>query len=72
MQTIAFGVDKQWDSAVKHKELYLVICDGIWLRIMWKECIYVCVCVCVCRSLCCTVENWQNSVNNYNGKNKNH
>ena len=25
MQTIAFGMDKQWDSAVQHKELYLII-----------------------------------------------
>ena len=27
MQTIAFGVDKQWDPAVQHRELYLITCD---------------------------------------------
>ena len=42
MQTIAFGVDKQWDSAVEHKELYLVTYDGAWWRIMWeKEFVYI-------------------------------
>ena len=41
MQTIAFGVDKQWDFAVEHRELYPVTCDGTWWRIMWeKEYIY--------------------------------
>ena len=60
MQTTAFGVDKQWDPAVEHRELYLVTCDGAWWRIMWeKECIYVCV----TGSLCCTEENWQNAIN---------
>ena len=29
IQTIAFGVDMQWDPAVYHRKLYLVICDGI-------------------------------------------
>ena len=28
MQTIAFGVDKQRDSAIYDRELYLVTCDG--------------------------------------------
>ena len=28
MQTIAFGMDKQWDPAVWHRELCLVTCDG--------------------------------------------
>lgn len=42
MQTIAFEVDKQWDHAVQHRELYLVICDGTWWKIMWeKEYVYV-------------------------------
>ena len=30
-----FGVDKPWDPAVQHRELYLVICDGTWCRTMW-------------------------------------
>ena len=30
MQTVAFGVDKQWDPAIQHRKLYLVTCDGIW------------------------------------------
>ena len=28
MQTIVFGLDKQWDPAVQHRELYLVTCDA--------------------------------------------
>ena len=28
MQTIAFGVDKQWDPAVQPWELYVVPCGG--------------------------------------------
>ena len=28
MQTIAFGMGKQWDPAVQHWELRLVTCDG--------------------------------------------
>ena len=60
MQTIAFGVDKQWNPALQHWELFLVTCDGAWYRIMWeKECVYVCV----TGSLCFKVENWQNTVN---------
>ena len=44
MQTIAFGVDKQWDPAVLHRELYLITCDGTWWMIMWeKECKYICI-----------------------------
>ena len=40
--TIAFGMNKQWDPAVEHWELYLVIYDGSWWKIMWeKEYIYV-------------------------------
>ena len=73
MQIIAFGVDKQWDPAVKHRELYLVIYDGTWWRIMWeKEHIYVCGCVCVTGSLCCAVEIDKTLWINYNWKNKNH
>ena len=54
-----FGMDKWWDLAVEHWELYLVACDGAWW-IMWeKECIYVCV----TGSLCCIVESGQNTVN---------
>ena len=30
MQTIALGMDKQWDPAVKHWELYLITDDGSW------------------------------------------
>ena len=30
MQTIAFGMDEQWDPAVLHWELYLVTYDGAW------------------------------------------
>ena len=60
MQTIAFGMYKQWDPAVEHWELYLVSCNGAWGRIMWEK---QCMCVCVTQSLCCTVENWQNTVN---------
>ena len=42
MQTIAFGVDKQWDPAVQHWQLYVVTCDGAWWRIMWeKECVCI-------------------------------
>ena len=37
MQTIALGVGKQWDHAVKHKELYLVTCNGTWWRIIWEK-----------------------------------
>ena len=60
MQTIAFGMGKQWDPDVKHWEIYLVTYDGAWWGIMWeKECIHVCV----AGSLCCTVENWENTVN---------
>ena len=60
MQTIAFGMDKPWDSAVYYWELYLVTYDGEQWRIMWeKECLYVCV----TGSLCCAVENWQDTVN---------
>ena len=46
MQTIAFGMDKQWDPAVWHRELYLVTCDGTWWRIIWEK-EFVCVCVCI-------------------------
>ena len=50
MQTTTFGVDWQWDPAVKHWELCLVTCDKAW---EWekKECTHVCV----TGSLCCTV-----------------
>ena len=44
MQTIASGMDKQWDSAVQHQELYLVTYDGTWWGIMWEKKIYVCMC----------------------------
>ena len=37
MQTVAFGVDKQWNPAVEHRELYPVICDRTWWIIMWEE-----------------------------------
>ena len=30
----------------------------------------ICIYVCVIGSLFCTIENWQNTVTNYNGKNK--
>ena len=30
MQTIAFGMDKQWDPTVYHWEPYLVTYDGGW------------------------------------------
>ena len=68
MQTIAFGVDKQWDPAVEHRELYLATCDGTWWRIIWEKeyiyyvyvYIYMYICiymyVCVTEALCCTVE----------------
>ena len=59
MQTIAFGVDKQWDLAVEHRELYSVTCDGTWWGIMWEEecvCIYVCVYIYITESLGCTAE----------------
>ena len=53
MQTIAFGMDKQWDPAVYHWKLYLVTYDRAWWKIIWiKECIYVCV----TGSLCSMVE----------------
>ena len=60
MQTIAFGVDKQWDPAIKLRELYLVTCDGTWWRIMWEKkiCVCVCVCMCVCVSVCVCVCIW--------------
>ena len=58
MQTIVFGMDKQWDPAVQHWELCLVTYDGAW-ECERKECIHVCV----NGSPCCTVENWQNTVN---------
>ena len=29
-ETIAFGMDKQWDPAVYHRELYLVTYDEAW------------------------------------------
>ena len=62
--------NKQWDPAVQHWELYLVTYNGALWKIMWeKGCIYVCM----TGSLCYTVENWQNTVNQlYNGKHKNH
>ena len=37
----ALGVDKQWDPAVQHRELYLVTCDGTWWRIIWEKRIYI-------------------------------
>ena len=69
MQTIAFGVDKQWDPAVQPRELYLVT-YGTWWRIMWEKnvCVYVCVCVYiyiyiyVTGSLCCTVEHCKSTI----------
>ena len=30
MQTTEFGVDKQWDPAIRDWELYPVSCDGTW------------------------------------------
>ena len=39
MHTFAFGVDKQWDPAVWHRELYPVDCDA---KLMWgKKNMYV-------------------------------
>ena len=37
MQTIAFGVDKQWGPAVEHRELYSVTCSGTWWKIKWEK-----------------------------------
>ena len=80
MQTIAFGVDKQWDPAVEQRELYPVTCDGTWWKIMWEK-EYVCVYVCIYIYIyiydwdwvtLLHSRNWQNTVNQYNGKNKNY
>ena len=30
MQTIVFGMDQQWDPAMRHWELSLVTYDGAW------------------------------------------
>ena len=51
MQTIAFGVDKQWDPAEEHRELYLVTCDAISWRAMWEK-----VYMCMTGSHCCTAK----------------
>ena len=51
--------NKQWYSAIEHRELYPLSCDGTWWKIIWeKECMCVCVCVCVhmTESLCCIAE----------------
>ena len=49
---IAFRVDKQRDSALQHKELCLVTCDGIRWRIIQEKDI-VCVCVyIICTYIC--------------------
>ena len=40
MQTIAFGMHKQWDSAPQHWELCLVAYDGTWWG-MWEN-VYMC------------------------------
>ena len=42
MQTVALGVDKQWDNAVYHREIYIVTCDRTSLKMIWeKEYIYI-------------------------------
>ena len=42
MQTIAFGMDKWWDPAVLHWELYLVTCDrALWKRVYIYIFIYI-------------------------------
>ena len=63
MQTMEFGVGKQWDPAIQHSELYLVTCDGKWWRIiMWEKNI------CMTGSLCYTAEIDRTLEINYNGK----
>ena len=52
MQTIAFGMDKQWDATVYHRELYLITSDGKWYRKMWEKELYIHM----TGSLCCTAE----------------
>ena len=74
MQTISFGMDKQWDPAIYStgNYIYLVTCDGTWWRIMGeKECIYVRVWERETGSLCCTEEIYRTLWTNYNGINKN-
>ena len=40
MQTIAFGMDKQWDPAIQYWEIYLVAYGGAW-PCTKKECIHM-------------------------------
>ena len=69
MHTIAFGMDKQWDPAVQHRELYMVTYDGGYHG---EKNVYIYIYVCVIGSHCCTVEIDRTLLTNYNAKNKNH
>lgn len=51
MHAIAFGVDKQRDSAVEPKKLSLITCDGTGWRNNVRKHVYR---VCVTGLLCCT------------------
>lgn len=51
LNSIAFGVDKQRDSAVEPKKLSLITCDGTGWRNNVRKHVYR---VCVTGLLCCT------------------
>ena len=64
MQTIAFGMGKQWDTAVYgiigqqgpaiyHRELYTTLCDDLYGKRIRKR---MGMCICVAESLWCTAE----------------
>ena len=42
MQTITFGMDKQWGRTVQHRELYPISWVRIWWKIVWKK-MYICM-----------------------------
>ena len=48
-----YKIDNRWEPAVKHRELYLVLCGDLSGKEIWKRgdtCVYV------ADWLCCTAE----------------
>ena len=60
MQTVTFGMDKQWGPTVYHRELYPVSCVKTWWKIVWEKRMDICM----TGSLCCTAEIDMTSYNN--------
>ena len=53
MHTTVYGMDGQQRPTVEHRGLYLILCDNLHGKRIWKK---MDVCICIIESIKCTAE----------------